>query len=354
MWQWFVVQNFRCFSSLRLQPLARVNLIAGKNNTGKTALLEAIHLHSYPQDCELPFRISSLRGEDDGQRINEAMASWLFYDRRPAYGIGFTSANDQGAIRTQQIALGDGAAIRQRFPATGKFVQGSFLEEEWKTDRTRIVLQSEERSQEHWAVGVLVEKGLASISNRAAWNGPSAFLSSWRHFPEEEVRAFSELEVANRQDELLPSLQLLEPRLKRLSLILLADRPVLHADIGLSQLVPMTLMGEGIRRLLSILSAILCTGSGKVLIDEIENGLHHSLMKEVWQAIANAARQANVQVFATTHSYECIQAAHEAFAQSDPYDLRLHRLARVNEEVRVGTYDKETLGTAMEQFMEVR
>ncbi len=62
MWQNVTVKNFRCFSGLFLEPLARVNLIAGKNNTGKTALLEAIHLHNHPADCQLPVTINKARG----------------------------------------------------------------------------------------------------------------------------------------------------------------------------------------------------------------------------------------------------------------------------------------------------
>ena len=53
MFTHFVVKNFRCFAGVHLQHLNRVNLIAGKNNTGKTALLEAIHLHNNPGDCYL-------------------------------------------------------------------------------------------------------------------------------------------------------------------------------------------------------------------------------------------------------------------------------------------------------------
>jgi AAA15 family ATPase/GTPase len=57
MLKYFALKNFRCFSSLRLDSLARVNLIAGKNNVGKTALLEALQIFSSPQDCSLPFSL---------------------------------------------------------------------------------------------------------------------------------------------------------------------------------------------------------------------------------------------------------------------------------------------------------
>jgi AAA15 family ATPase/GTPase len=114
------------------------------------------------------------------------------------------------------------------------------------------------------------------------------------------------------------------------------------------------MMGEGVRRLLGIVMAIAGASGGRVLIDEIENGLHYSVMVDVWQAIAHAARQANVQVFATTHSFECIAAAHEAFSQGPSYDFALHRLEEGVDGIEAVTYDQETMATALELEHEVR
>ena len=93
---------------------------------------------------------------------------------------------------------------------------------------------------------------------------------------------------------------------------------------------------------------------GYSLIDEIENGLHHSVLVDVWKAIANAARRFDTQVFATTHSRECIIAAHEAFSGDEPYDFRLHRLDRIDGDIRATSYDNETLEAAIEAGLEMR
>jgi hypothetical protein len=77
-------------------------------------------------------------------------------------------------------------------------------------------------------------------------------------------------------------------------------------------------------------------------------------MKGVWQAIARAARLSNTQVFATTHSYECIVAAHTAFSEDEPYDLKLYRLELGRKGVEVAAYDKEVLEYATEMSHEVR
>jgi len=119
-------------------------------------------------------------------------------------------------------------------------------------------------------------------------------------------------------------------------------------------LVPLPFMGEGMRRVLSIVLAIANAPGGVVLIDEVENGLHHSVLIKVWQAIADAAERADAQVFATTHSYECIQAAHKAFSEKRPSDLRLFRLDRVDSEIRVAAYNETTLETSIDMSLEVR
>ena len=108
------------------------------------------------------------------------------------------------------------------------------------------------------------------------------------------------------------------------------------------------------QRVLSIVLAIANAPGGVVLIDEIENGLHYSVLKEVWQAIAQTARQSDVQVFATTHSWECLRAAHEAFASEEQYDFRLLRLDRRGEEVECLSYDRDMIETALDKGLELR
>jgi AAA15 family ATPase/GTPase len=113
-------------------------------------------------------------------------------------------------------------------------------------------------------------------------------------------------------------------------------------------------MGEGMARLASLVLAIGNAQGGVVLVDEIENGLHHSILPQVWQAIDKVSRQFATQVFATTHSLECITAAHQAFSESEHYAFRLHRLERVQDTIRAITYDQEALAAAIDTGLEVR
>ena len=98
--------------------------------------------------------------------------------------------------------------------------------------------------------------------------------------------------------------------------------------------------------------------NGSILVDEIENGLHYAVLQDVWGRINHLSRRFNVQVFATTHSYECVKAAHAAFKHAELDDdfslMRLQRNRRTGQIESIAYDDKEALDYAMEYEREVR
>ena len=100
------------------------------------------------------------------------------------------------------------------------------------------------------------------------------------------------------------------------------ELPAIYADIGLARLVPAQLLGEGMSRILNLALAISVVPNGIVLVDEFENGLHYTVMEKVWRAVAAFARSYDVQLFATTHSRECVYYAHRAFEKEEEEELR--------------------------------
>src|SRR5260370_14444117 len=99
MFKHFAIQNFRCFAGLHLKQLERVNLIAGKNNTGKTALVEAIHLHNNPANWQLPIEINKERGIAYPSKTLEEVCSWLFYGGPAAKGFKLRGLCGEGVPR---------------------------------------------------------------------------------------------------------------------------------------------------------------------------------------------------------------------------------------------------------------
>ena len=129
---------------------------------------------------------------------------------------------------------------------------------------------------------------------------------------------------------------------------------VVHANIGLHQLVPLSMLGQGFNRLAYLYAGLLGQNANIALIDEIENGIHYSALPILWQGIANMARELNIQIFATTHSYECIQAAAKVFEKT-PEEFQLIRLDRTDDNnIAPVLIQGRKIQTALQSGWEVR
>src|SRR5260370_12316576 len=350
----FTLKNFRCFRELTLNSFNRINPIAGENNVGKTALLEAIHLHCDSSDSALPTMINQWRGIENPTKAFGEWWTWLFFDKNTTNRAELRSQDEQGKEHSVSLRLTDIATAQSGLhPDVGK-PPGGFPGIGWHANSPCLVLKQEGSKDALRIVWVIGPNGEAWYTPAEAWRVPCEFLASRLSSAKRDVAHFSALKIEKRLSELLPSIQILEPRLVDLDLATIGDTSVVHGDIGLSRLVPVPLMGEGVGRLLSILLAIFLTPGGIILIDEIENGLHYSVQKKVWQAIGHACREAEVQVFATTHSWECIQAAHHAFKESGPYEMRYYRLDRIKDSIDVKSMVGVMLSRIDRSVLEIR
>ncbi|HZS47305.1 MAG TPA: AAA family ATPase [Blastocatellia bacterium] len=323
------IRNFRGFGSLTIQPLSRINLIAGKNNVGKTALLQAILLLQDPLRLLRNFEKSELLPRLPTVGDMKTRWGWLFYETRQDIDVWLRSEDKLGAARTLRL-------------------EWELTTNSHESDRLFIKVQD--------SIG---EFDAEIASQQIKTNNITVPLigeipSRWVRSPQQNATAFNDLVTNKREDELLSALQRLEPRLRQLRLLIPNGQPTICGDIGIGPFMPLELMGEGIQRILSIVFEIARARQGIVLIDEIENGLHHSVITDVWSVVGEAAKRADVQVFATTHSWECIQSAYQAFEQNRPDDFRLHRLERIKNNIEAVTYDHDSLTGAMQFDFEVR
>jgi hypothetical protein len=351
----FEITGFRGFDHLAIESLARVNLIAGKNNVGKTALLEAMFLHIGAHNPELPLRVNAIRGIERFPIQPEEVWGWLFYDKRTDKPILLGSQDDQGLERKLEIRL---VASETVTPAgndsRGRGDPGGFV---ITTDVSRdLVLEYSDSGGRHAEARATLtaDREIKARRSGSAISAPGIYLGATARFTSEDAERFSNLERVGKADSLLSALRLLEPRLTRLTVLVTAGAPMIHGGIGLRELMPLPVMGQGMVRLCAIMLAIANVPGGTLLVDEIENGLHHTVLPDVFKAIGQAARISDVQVFAATHSWECIEAAHAAFLADPAYDFRLHRLERVKGQIKDFVFDAESLGVALEAGLEVR
>lgn len=174
--------------------------------------------------------------------------------------------------------------------------------------------------------------------------------------PTEQSTLFGKIDIKKGEKNIvLHALKVVEPRLTGISTIVVNDTPILHGELeNMERKIPLSNMGDGLARLTSLILYIINAPDSIVLIDEIENGFHYSILKDVWRVIDEASKPKNTQIFATTHSWECIVAAHNAFSESEKYDFALHRLDMVDDKIKAITYDQETLSASIEIGMDVR
>ncbi|WP_165227098.1 AAA family ATPase [Aquisphaera insulae] len=351
------IERFRGLRKLEIESLDRINLFLGRNNVGKSAILEALFLLAGPTNPELPLRLSALRGIEQIRFDPDEMWGWLFYERKIDSSIILKNIVD-GSKRCQlTISLKERSGIsgqaEKKRPVFGG--QVAFSATSASLGPAELTLAYQEGSQKPAVSRAFFKEDGIGFERAKGYTFPnSVFLIARGGYAPENSERFSRLAEVDDEDSVIEPLKVLEPRLKRLAVLVTAGGPMIHGDIGIGRMVPVPLMGEGIGRLITILLAISFCEGGLVLVDEIESGFHYSVMPRVWSAIAKAARDNDVQIFATTHSFECLRAGHEAMADSGAADFGIHRLDRIDGEVEAVQFDDDMIQTALSAGLELR
>jgi hypothetical protein len=351
------ISHFRAFKSLTIEPLKRLNLIAGDNNIGKTGVLEAIflaHANSLDRLEKLPglFRRSQVR-EHTGERLQDVSDNfwlWLFHKRQLdlPWSLSLSDTSQMlPSMRGEIMTHGPGGLhpYQNGDPSAAAILR---------------IKQTYPRGDISKAFFTL-HGGLATHSGNLA--GPQneiTTISTRFDPPSNDAELVNTISVRNEEEELIEYLRLVEPRLRKLKYLKLPNHvfPYVYADIGFGRgkdLIPATQLGQGFARLLSLFATAMVNRPKILLIDEFENGLQHDALDKIWSALGQLARNRDIQVFATTHSYECIEAAHDVASKAPEYDLGLIRLQwSRDEEVEALMLDREMIETALDSRLEVR
>ena len=118
--------------------------------------------------------------------------------------------------------------------------------------------------------------------------------------------------------------------------------------------VPLKSLGDGAISLFRVVLALANSRGGFLLIDEAENGIHHSVLKDLWRFILQVARENNIQVLATTHRLDCIKGFAQADSENEESEGVLIRLGMQDGIHRVIEHSEDELIIATEQSIEVR
>ena len=364
------VSNFRNIESLTLDPLGRITLIAGKNGVGKTAVLEALWLLSGPDLPELGGRVSAMRGLPTFG--GEYIFRDLFRNFDAEEHIEIVAQGDWGShSRKLEIYLQNHQQIDVFDPnalVSGKTEPLSISSVE---DDDEIVFEYRHDDgtdyssrawwvAEHMTLGASgagsTSRGIRQESHQLPGRSSSAYIPVLsRDDPETIATRLGRLQLQGDDAKLMSLMLPIEPRLERLILISIENTPVIHAYVqGMARPVPVYLLGEGLNRMLRMGLAMNEVSGGLLLVDEIENGLHHTVQKEIFSTLHSLAEAFDVQIFATTHSGECIRAAHQALEARSGYGFAYYRLDVHDGNVAAVGFDREMLDTAIEFNMGIR
>jgi AAA15 family ATPase/GTPase len=360
------IKGYRCFEHLTIEKLGRVNLIVGKNNVGKTALLEALWIWA---KCDRWEKVSSAiqnilhkRKEMEIQKKSTANNfleyRHLFYGR-PTYFNG----KDFNSV----LLIGENKIVSEayKFDIDHEYKSGAFLEEDSFAHNLKYKVPLAKKFP--FGIHYFSSFGYTKIELPAHMSGgnlnfhneiQATIIPALGLTDSFLIEMWDEIVSRNKEFEIINALKLLSEKVINLNFTVYPKDskqriPVVHLE-GVNEKVPLGSIGEGMNRILGLILAITQSQNGILLVDEIENGFHYSVLPDVWKLIFKTAKDLNVQVFATTHSKDCVEAFTQAAIDDEESEGMLIRLERQGEKIIAKTVIEERLELAIEHGVELR
>jgi len=336
------INGFRGHEERIFNGLARINLLVGRNNSGKTAVLDAVELlvrDGHPRTlASLARRRSGEFASAFGYREADPLppsVRYLFYGYGEAGTASFTLASTGTPARALEVTWED-RSEDGAYPGAGLI--------EMRRDDSADIEKLGVGSISVPPVVVRRRPELVQFAHplgaSAAWLRPS-----W----EEKIAGNPE------EEEVLAAMQILDDRLERIVFLSEAESENIFVRLrGVRERVPLSSLGDGMRRLLGIAIRAAKAQNGWLLLDEVDSGLHFSAMSRLWRWLCVYAAKAGVQVFATTHNSDCINAL-GWLHRAEPTLTESVALFRIDpSEAGATRYSAEELRVVAEEALEVR
>ena len=358
-----VIKNFRGIDELTIPRLGRVTLLAGKNGVGKTTVLDAVRVWA-ARGHRLEIA-AILRKHDeivatfDEDNVETTYADWdsLFYGRpaRAGKSILIGPCNDSGALEMAFSPLDDDEISRVERQQSMTFDGDEVL-------ALRVTFGDLKRTL--LPHGVSVSNRQTRRSDRAGSSREIIYDQLGPDVPDNETieQYFNALALTPEEDRAIQALNLVtNPSVERAAMVDIGPRvgatggrrSIVKLE-GQDEPVPLRSLGDGAVRIFAVALALAYSSGGFLLIDEAENGIHHSIQPKFWKMVLQTAQRNNVQVIATTHSWDCVTGFAQAANELEDVEGLLVRLERVPAGLRVFTYDESRLNNISENRIEVR
>jgi len=284
------IENFKCFEHLEIEGIERVNLIGGKNNVGKTAFLEAVEL-----------LVSSNTGELLASNTAKMLIRRQVGNNRKDMDVDFIKKDDDPI----KINANNKLCEIQLHEDQNLFGESDFLLS------FIVTINGDENEVSRNGISLSINKLLKVIRFLAVSKNIN-FISSTKNTERDIAIFYGSLIDLDREDFLNNSLKIFDESIESIKLKPVENNNIFKLKLKDRQtLVLLSSLGEGLNRYIAILCAIWASKDGFLFIDEIENGIHYTNYKKLWQIIFQASADANCQLFITSHSKECIESFNE-------------------------------------------
>jgi hypothetical protein len=360
----FRVEWFKPFSELEVSHLAPITVIGGKNNCGKSSLLEAIFTFFDRSNPQALLRSLGWRGFSKLTAAPEFLFSHAFHDYDMDHDIVLQATYDGkcSALRFKYLPQGRVPA----FPIEAAQEPGSSSSPQHAPSRAApsdalgVTLSDVETGEELEQGLVYVDKGQLALSgNLSRTDLCNARYQSLRvrNSAAEDAQLFGQLDIEGGVGHLVEFTKQFFGDVRSLTSVS-AGEGMIYADVGLPKKIPLPALGDGAVRLVSYyLCAFGVKPDGILLLDEVGSGIHHSQLRNLWQGLARLVDHFSCQIIATTHSYECLEAAvclRDQLSYSDKFRYMRLDQGLNSREVQVVSYSLDELCAAIEGGWELR
>lgn len=356
------IRGFCGINELSISRLGRVTLFTGENGVGKTTLLDAIRVYASR---------GNYRVLNDILRSREELSSYVDEDNNEVFGPDWDALFYGRCVSSAaQISLGPKSKFQQlrigishvETTQPGMFVPSDFSSDDSQALKIEFRSTRQEIPLRH-LIGQypLRQRRLRDIESdlphtvRCESLGPGLLNNIAM------ARFWDNVALTDDEDKAVKALNLIfKDKVERVVLVgdhnrgSRYDRRAVVKMKNEERPFPLKRLGDGAVRLFGVALALANSQGGFLVIDEAENGIHHSIQRDFWKMILRTAEENNVQVFATTHGWDCVAGFAQAATDLAEVDGALVRIERHGNDTRAVEYSEEKLEVAAKHGIEVR